>query len=212
MGFNPMPNLHTEIEYKFSADSVDVCQFLDWAWSRSPVFYETDSCPDVYYVRGKDSVRHRWSNHTAGELTVKRRTSKGSLTEREEIDLFFDTGKTSIHDVNCFLLATGWERLFTLFKSNVHVFAFEIEEGVRLFLSIYSVEKYSEKKQSYSDVYQFIEVEVEKGSSLDSKASKKALDTWKRDLKASFKLAGPLNASLFEIFSGRPTKTKTSAT
>lgn len=207
-----MPDLHTEIEYKFEADAVDIKTFLLWAFSKCPTQYETDTCPDVYYVRGKDSIRHRWTGGYAGELTVKRRTSKKDLTSREEIDLFFDTVKTTIGDVGKFLCATGWERAFTLFKDAVHVFAFDAPKGGRVFVSIYEVEKFNEKTRKYSGRRRFIEVEIEKGSSYDEFESKAILDTWKSYVQLELGVQEPMNKSLFEIYSGKATRLKSSAT
>lgn len=205
---NPMPDAQTEIEYKFVADHVSVPEFLRWAISKGPVTYDSSSCPDVYYVRGTDSIRHRW-NSRAGELTVKQRRSKRSTFQRVEIDLHFDDHKTSVNDVTAFLVATGWKRLFTLFKDGVHCFEFSLPEGGKVFLSIYAVEKFNEKTRKNDMRRQFVEIEVEKGSKHDLATSRRILDAWKLELQNTFRLANPINVSLYEIYSGRRAKSAT---
>lgn len=197
---------HSEIEYKFAADHVDYDDFVAWAIKQKPLKYESASFPDLYYEQDGNIVRHRWSGG-AGELTVKQRKSADSIADRVEIDLRF-SAETSVNDVTVFLQASGWKRLFTLFKDGTHVFWFQVPGGI-VSVAEYAVEKLDEETQRCVDHRKFIEIEVEKGSSMSMDEAKTTLEKWRRLVSRTFNLTAPLNVSLYEMYSGRTYKTAT---
>lgn len=120
------PN-HREMEIKLAADDVDVEAFNSFCFAKTPSKYLHIFGPDTYYIQGENVLRRRRDsgpNGTgAGELTVKRRTSKKSTRDRLEIDLRFSATMTR-DDVERFLGATGWKPQFTVVK-DCHIFWFE---------------------------------------------------------------------------------------
>lgn len=200
-----MPDRHTELELKFAADKVPPRDFVERCMGRHPSRYDHEATfPDVYYVQNDNVVRHRWIPGGAGELTVKRRRSKKNSTNREEIDLLFAPG-ISLPDVTSFLDATGWKRLFTLLKSDVHSFWFPLEWG-HVNVAMYTVERLNEKTRKHELRKRFVEVEVEKGSDITLDASTGVLTSWKHWLDNQFAIGEPLNVSLYEIYSGQSYK------
>ena len=115
---------HYELEFKFLADHVDPGAFKSWCMSLGPTRFNSAAFPDVYWRRGDNVVRHRLLWGGAGELTVKRRKSADSITDRQEIDLRFSP-ETTPQDVSAFLLAAGWALEFTLQKHFSYPFWFK---------------------------------------------------------------------------------------
>lgn len=196
-----MPDTHSEIEIKLVADDVDMGVFNRWCMAKSPVRYEHVFGPDVYYVQGHNTLRHRWNIGTAGELTVKRRKSTGDVTDRVEIDLNFG-GATNINDVTQFLLATGWKRKFTLMKE-AHIFWYETP--VPMTLVIYEAGRLANTTSGTKVVEKrrFIECEIEKGSALTPEQSRVELLKLERELKRVFGVGTRSKLSLYEIYSGK---------
>ena len=87
--FGMVMDRHSELEFKFLADHVDPGAFKSWCMSLGPTRFNSAAFPDVYWRRGDNVVRHRLLWGGAGELTVKRRKSADSITDRQEIDLRF---------------------------------------------------------------------------------------------------------------------------
>lgn len=195
-----MSDTHSEIEHKWDATHVQEGAFLAWAIAQRPQSYEHASWPDVYYSQGDNTVRHRWSSD-AGELTVKRRKTQRSITDRVEVDLRFADG-VKAEDVTVFLRASGWKRILTLFKTFVHVFRYKLSDA-EVTLALYEVEQLCERTHKRINTRRFMEVEVEKGSPLSDRAAKALLDAWKVILQREFHLTSPVNESLFEIYTGR---------
>lgn len=195
MSGNPQ---HRELEIKLDADEVQVEQFKQWCFGRSPSKYLHVIGPDTYYVQGKNVLRHRQNGEGAGELTVKRRTSKKSTKDRLEIDLRFDQG-TSQDDVTRFLVATGWAPQFTVIK-DCHIFWFEDRKpGVEVVLYDVRCIYVSGKETSPR---RFAEVEIHKADSNSSRALS-TLKEWERDARAVFSFGETQSESLFEIYSGK---------
>ncbi len=190
-----MSNRHTELEYKFNADHVPTQLFVSLMENSLPDDRRANlTFDDVYWKRGAMCVRHRLRN--AGELTVKERRSQDSLRERLEINLHFDGGSTNQEDVEAFLAATGYERLFTLRKLMCHVFIFTFHSG-EVEASIYEVGRVD--NWGISGVRRFIEVEVQGNGWTDDECAE-VLDYWKEWLQRRLGCAEPLNESLLEIY------------
>lgn len=199
-----MPNIETEIEYKFDASNVQLDELAIWAMEHKAVRYLKVTAPDHYYHReGSDHVvRHRMSGG-AGELTVKTRKSKDSTVERQEIDLQFADSITGeqVHD---FLIATGWQREITIHKC-AHIWWFDAmtELGCPISLALYDAWIYSETTCENDAQRRLLEIEVEKGVDIPDVYAMKTLDFYKDLLRIKFPLGEPLNLSLYEMYSGK---------
>lgn len=191
---------HSEIELKFISEKSYIKPFLCWAMDMAfgPSRYVHVKCPDIYYRRGDDVLRHRHSEG-AGELTVKLRKSVTSTTDRVEIDWKF-ADSMKYEDIAALLLATGWEVDLRLDK-DAHVFWFD-EPNFTSTLSIYTVNNKDVKNSERT----FIEIEIEKSSNLDPQQALFELNEWGVVLMQEFLLEKPINQSLYEIYTGKKYK------
>lgn len=194
---------HRELEVKIDAQRVNVEAFRRWAFDRLPSKYQHVVGPDTYYIQGKNVLRHRERLQSkpgagAGELTVKRRTSKKSTTDRLEIDLPIGAGAT-IEDVRRFLAATGWKPEFTVVK-DCHIFWYEDRNpGVEVVL--YEVRCiYPNGRET--QIRSFLEIEIHKADSDHPKALT-TLKDWEDAARKAFELGETQKESLYEIYSGR---------
>jgi hypothetical protein len=188
-----MNERHSELEFKFKADHVPVAFFKNMMHTSLPDDYENLTFDDVYWKRGAVCVRHRLLK--GGEMTVKARKSQDSIKDRVEINLGF-APKTTQEDVEAFLAATGYERLFTLRKLIAHVFHFKFHD-CDIEAAIYEVGRVD--KWGISGVRQFIEIELKNRTFSEEEASG-VLDAWKVWFQQQLGLAEPLNESLLEIY------------
>ncbi len=195
-----MSSRTSEIEFKFNANHVTEAAFLAWGVTQNPESYEHTSWPDLYYAQEDSIVRHRWSDG-AGELTVKRRKSQKSITDRVEVDLKFGPD-VKCSDVSMFLTASGFKRVLTLFKEFVHVFRIK-NRGAEVTVALYEVDALDERTHKRVKVKRFIEVEVEKGGPLSDRDAMIMLEKYRDALTTQFKLDSPVTESLFEIYTGR---------
>lgn len=197
-----MSDRHSEVEYKFPAEKVAVDKFVKWAMYEGPQYYKRILSPDLYYVNGDNTIRHRWCDKGgAGELTVKRRKDKKLTTDRVEIDLFFNH-KTTREDVTEFLKQTGWTRAFTIVKE-AHIFEF-MDCGARVSVVIYDCWKIEDNGTVEGSQKRFIEIEAAKGTSATLEADKAILEKWRKEIERRFPEVGaPSNKSLYELYSGK---------
>jgi len=190
---------HDEIEAKLVADHVSVNDFKKFmaAYSDMEEFRRIVS-PDRYYECGPNVVRVRGvdNDHDRPELTVKKRKSEASTRDRLEIDLRFDKD-IKIKDVIAYLTATGYVPSFTIEKES-HIFWINLTEDVTATFVIYDVWLTGETKKR-----RFIEVEIEKNCDVTVETAKRHLRAQVKMLQDQFKLAEPLNESLWEIYSGK---------
>jgi len=190
----------SELEYKWDATGVPVDHFAAWAMNLSPFKYLRIKAPDFYWTQGENVIRHRHDSG-AGTLTVKGRKSSDSITDRVEIDLQFGPNVKG-RDVPAFLKATGWKMQLWLAK-DAHIFWFSPELGITITLALYDVNRVFGNLQTFPPPSRrFLEVEIEKTSSIDEERAKNVLDSWRNALTNEFKLSQPLNLSLYEIYSG----------
>ncbi len=197
------PPNHSEIEDKFVADELAYESFRDWCESRAlkPYQFLQAEGPDVYYGNQCGHVvRHRWGGG-AGELTVKLRKTSGSITDRVEIDLLF-SNKNSVNDVTSFLLATGWERELTIFKT-AEIYDFQLPSGLGIYLSLYDVERFSDDLQCFVDRRRFLEVEVDKEFPISNELKVGVLRTLRSRLQRDLGLGAPTDLSIYELYSGK---------
>jgi adenylate cyclase class IV len=190
------PN-HREMEIKLAADEVDATEFNAFCFAKAPSKYMHVFGPDTYYVQGKNVLRHRKNGEGAGELTVKRRTSKKSTRDRLEIDLRFSDATTP-DDVERFLGATGWKPQFTVVK-DCHIFWFE-DRVPHMEVVLYDVRAiFPNGKETPNR--RFIEVEVHKAHSGHLRGLS-ALKDWERQVRKEFRMGETMGSSLYELYSG----------
>ena len=189
------PLRHTETEVKFEADNVGRLTFRKLMMEANPTEFDHFQHNDTFWQCGEKVVRHRIREGVRHELTSKERRSSGSTTSRTEINLEFNEFTTE-EDVESFLSATGYRKLFTLRKDYVDVFDFEREEcDVEVvFYSVFRTDLSGGKKD-------FIEVEVHPHHDSNEIQVAEVLDFWSRWIQRSLPVSAPLNLSLFEHFS-----------
>lgn len=188
---------HTELEVKFDASRVDLARFRSLMMETNPHSFECVQHDDVFWKRGANIVRHRQKGPGAGELTVKQRRSEDSLLDRLEINLRFSP-KVEMGDVSAFLVATGYEQLFTLRKRHVDVFEFT-RSSFAIEAALYYVGRVDE--HGISGERAFLELEIKPGPDMDVALAKSWLDTWSKWLQQHLDVGEPLNLSLFEYYS-----------
>jgi len=188
---------HTELEVKFAADHVDWSEFREKMAGSNPCSFESFAHDDVFYKRGDNIVRHRIKGDGAGEMTVKHRKSEDSLLDRVEINLRFST-KVTTEDVDAFLLATGYERLFTLRKVMVDVFDFR-RDNFKIEAAMYDVARVD--TYGLSGQRRFLELEIKPGPDMSQDSAKEMLGHWSNWAIYHLELSAPLNLSLFENYS-----------
>ena len=188
---------HTELEVKFDAEHVDWSWFREKMAGSNPCSFESFAHDDRFWKRGANVVRHRLKDEGAGELTVKQRKSGDSLLDRLEINLTFSSRVTN-GDVEAFLAATGYERLFTLRKTMVDVFDFK-RDKFKVEAALYSVGR--QDLYGISGERRFLELEIKPGPEMNQDAAKKMLGHWSAWAQKEFALDPPLNLSLFEYYS-----------
>jgi hypothetical protein len=192
------PARHTELEIKFAADDVGRLFFRKIMMEANPTSFEHFSHDDTFWQAGEQVVRHRVREGVRNELTSKTRRSADSTTARTEINLNFDD-YTTVEDVESFLTATGYKRLFTLRKDYVDVFDFE-RADCDVEVVFYSVGR-TDRSGGKRD---FIEVEVHPHEhTILNVAALDVLDYWSRWIQKSLNVSAPLNLSLFEHFSAQ---------
>jgi adenylate cyclase class IV len=189
---------HFELEKKFDAKLVSVEQFKSWGFSKNPNEYLHAIGPDLYYVQGKNVLRHRQNGDGAGQMTVKQRTSKRSTVLRGEIDLNFSHLNT-VDDVTKFLRATGWREKFTVIK-DCHIFSFR-DSMPHMEAVIYDVRCFY-PGGCEGVPYRFLEIEVHKSHNKHPK-SHAALQIWEADLRKVLPVGKIMTKSLYEIYSGK---------
>lgn len=194
---------YSEIETKYSADHVEVADFVLWAKSLQPFSKKKVEGYDAYYRQGKHVVRHRHGkNYNC--LTVKYRKSADSIKDRVEVDMFLEGSQ---EDATEWLKHTGFVKEFTIWK-DAHIFHVTDEDHdgpAEISLVIYDIkpidgiafERFSDQTQ------RFIEVEIEKSAKISRSKALKILSRWDKQLQKKFKLEAPLNKSLYEFYGKR---------
>lgn len=192
---------HNEIESKYAAEGTSLENFLRFGIYLEPDRYAHVSGPDVYYEQGDNVVRHRHSGG-AGELTVKRRTTSRSTTNRREIDLKFSDGMV-VADVEAFLLLSGWKKAFTIIKDCYIFWTRPDETRPQASIVMYDAWKLGDAGEEI-DRRRFLEVEIEKENDLSAERAQVCLRSWCQYVTFSLNIdQKPLNDSLYELYSGK---------
>jgi len=212
---------HSEVEAKFLADKISQDQFEEWAsvirWVGLNVLNGRDKDPvsktyhhevfkrllgtDTFYKMGNGVLRHRsnWTKYAPNvnwsTLTVKKRKTDESLEDRKEVDLNIAT-EHDAKDVTAFMNLMNAEKMFTIAKDYSIYKLKSVDENQIICLAWYEV-----AREDGTDKHNFIEIEVEKDSKCSTHIGKMVLADWKEYINKGLKLNGPMNASLFEMYS-----------
>lgn len=151
-------------------------------------------CPDTYYRQGKQVVRFR-AHPKQGELTVKLRTSKKSITNRVEVDIPLAASVTEA-DVEAFLAATGWKPEVKLYKQSTVFYLGNV------IIAHYTVTTDPREK---TGLRSFIEVELDKKQMEGFDGAEENLQSWATWMANAFPSfpRKPVSQSLYEMYSGK---------
>jgi hypothetical protein len=200
---------YSEIEAKFSAESVEPHQLLAFASEiksdsvLKPYGYEISGAIivkgyDVYYGQGKSVLRVRCDGEGDKAticITTKTRKSKADLLDRNEVDVWLRKD-TRPEDIETFLDRTGWKALFTINKYYT-VFHLKSSSGPG---NIICLALYDTHDGNPENKKRFLEVEVERDSVCTSAQGRAILKKWISSVRARFGLGEPSNQSLFELY------------
>lgn len=207
---------HSEVEAKFDAQKLSLKQYHDFLAGLSGEnvnskavridAYKAVKGKDTYYDLNGSKLRYREGDMAGGELTYKQRKSDKSIADRVEINLPF-SGKVEPNDVHTMIGYLGGKEVFSIEKTSYiyHVtgqmVAEEPDSQYIAVLALYDVTDEEGKTR------RFLEVEIEASSPCSEEQGRKALDRWVRIVKNGLEVEGPINESLFEIYSkGKQTK------
>lgn len=198
------PLRYHEVELKYELPNRRAFRrALEWmdafACLPAAVSFTTVKGTDRYYRQGRNVVRHRLdSNQNTNQLTVKRRTSKNSTVNREEIDLDFSAATTPA-DVTALLLATGWKRDVMLTKTSYILKLRSMSESrITETIALYTVDCQGHEQPRRF----FFEVEVEKDSTISEARAETLLEKWKQRITEALPTSRQQNLSLYELYSG----------
>lgn len=202
---------HSEVEVKFDAKKVTLKEYHEFLANVSGEHilaktvridaYKAVEGKDTYYNLNGSILRYREGDMAGGELTYKQRKSDKSINDRVEINLPFSQ-KVQPNDVHVMINYLGGKPVFNIEKTSYiyHVTGqMGVEEGSSkqyiAVLALYDVTDEDGKTR------RFLEVEIEASSPCSVEVGRKALDRWTRIVKNQLQVEGPLNESLFEIYS-----------
>jgi len=177
-----------EIETKYSADQINMKDFVDLVSPLGPEWIMVSSYDD-YYVNDKDEfIRYRYHD-TMGELTIKRKTRDINNNNRVEVNL--PTQGKSAAAVERFVSLLGYSLNFSIFKTCKIAL---LDKAVVVYYVVYD--------RNLNELKRFIEVEAKEDHNWASEQ-----DAWDEVLKYE-KLLEPLGItsknrlrkSLFELF------------
>lgn len=211
---------HSEIELKFSADGVSLRDYHNFIVSVSVaeekvankkcriLKYKRVSGKDTYFNLGGQALRFREDGERESELTYKQRKSNTNISDRVEINLPFRKG-VSHYDVRSLLGYLGAEEDFCIEKTSYiyHVQGLVRNQGSGVELQYYgaTLALYDVTDED-GNQRRFLEVEVDSDSTCSPEAGLKVLDRWKRLIQNHLKVKGPLNQSLYEIYTTKGKK------
>lgn len=177
-----------EIETKYSADDIDMKDFVDIVDALHPEWIMVSSYDD-YFTNDKDEfIRYRYHD-TMGELTIKRKTNDANNLNRIEVNL--PTNGKSSATVEAFVSLLGYRLNFSIFKTcKIGL----LNKAVLVYYVVYD--------RNLNELRRFIEVEAREDFNWASEQ-----DAWDEVLKYEAMLAplgitskNRLKKSLFELF------------
>lgn len=206
---------HSEVEAKFNASGVSLKEYHRFIAHLSAEFgclnsntyyvegYKAVVGTDTYYDLNGSKLRYREGDMPGGELTYKERKSDKSIADRVEINLPLKE-TVSPHDVHAMMTLLGGKKVFSI-RKNSYIYHLQgkmeqltYEQGDRNYVAVVALYDVIDE----DDIERrFLEVEIEASSSCSAETGRKALDKWVRLIKNNLAVEGPLNQSLFEIYS-----------
>lgn len=177
-----------ELETKYSADDIDMADFIKLVEPLNPEWMMVSSFDD-YFTNDKDEfIRYRYHDHM-GELTIKRKTTDANNNNRVEVNVPTDGKASAAIDAFCDLL--GYKKNFSIFKTCKIAF---LEKTVLVYYIVYD--------KNLNEKQRFIEVEAKENYPWTSEE-----EAWAEVIKYENMLAplgisskNRLKKSLFEIF------------
>jgi hypothetical protein len=213
---------YSEVEAKFrtNALALDLERVLNHH-NDAPVInkhtYHLEKCQgaegtDTFYQLGTGIVRYRrdikkmdmgfsqdggWVHREVSPdpyccLTVKSRKSTSDMLNRHEVDLW--VGNVHPLDFLEFSKMLGGTELFTI-KKNYVVYELHSDEA-EVCLALYGV-----TRADGSEPNKFIEIEIEKTSLCSAERGMELLRDWCGFIQDNLAVVGPVNISLFELYS-----------
>lgn len=202
---------HSEVEIKFRAPKVSLQDYHKLLLERDTVHtsikgirqhfriarYKVARGSDTFFNLGGEIVRYR-SDGGGGVLTYKKRKSDKSIMDRVEIDLPFadSVQPRDVHKVMRFL---GAEEEFEIFKISYIYHAKGEYEGAEYEATFALYDVFTEGEEG--PFQRFLEVEIERDNKCSPDDAIKILDKWSKIIKTRLEVEGPLNESLYEIYS-----------
>lgn len=149
---------YTEIEYKYSADNVDLSEFHDFCVARSPDAAFNVSGFDYFYANKKDAssfCRHR-VGPDANQLTFKRKLTDKNNYIRTEHNINLDP-KLTLNQVKAFLSEFGFSPSGTIFKN---CFIYKYLDYTFVFYVVYD--------KNLKELGRFLEIEMSEDKEWES--------------------------------------------
>lgn len=205
---------HSEVEVKFVVENpshVTLREFRELVESQTLAtvdrFKEVVG-KDVYFVNAAGQpIRYReGDSDREAELTYKERKSADSILDRVEINIPLKKGAETA--VSAFLGALGARRAFEINKiSHIwHVHGKHKDTTYQATVVLYDVD--SEFPINSWGFDRFVEVEIEADSECSPDEAKELLDLWTKLVQTRLYVKGPVNQSLYEIYSTRKENVK----
>lgn len=184
-------NQFSELEYKYKADNIDLCDFLELV-SSLPIVHKKDvSSWDHYYTNGVEDEFIRYRESTEPELTIKRKVSRTNNWERVEVDLPMDSGRIDTNTVSKFVELLGYSNKKSIYKT---CFIYWLEYINFVYYIVYD--------KNMTEKGRFIEVEFNKHKLKDNAEKVDSQLKYGQDILTKLQLGhqNRLKKSLFEIY------------
>lgn len=195
---------HSEVEVKFEAVDVPLDVYKDLVEHQCQALgamvtgYKDVIGTDTYYVISGRPLRFRVGGDRESELTYKERKSAASISDRVEINLPLKLG-TPPEAVEALLTYLGGEKDFSIQKRSYIFHLTGDLNGIayKATTALYDVE------DEAGWVRRFLEVEIEANSDCTPAQGLEVLDSWRALIEDELQVQGPLNQSLYEIYTTR---------
>jgi len=178
-----------EIEFKYSADEINVNKFIDMVNTLDPTWLTVSSYDD-YYVKDNsdDFIRYRHNEHV-GELTMKKKTQDSNNNHRVEVNL--KAAGNDEHTVTAFCDMLGFKPNFSIYKT--HKIAI---------LDKVTIPYYIVYDKNLNELRRFIEIEAKEDYQWESEEEAMDVITEYEKLLTPIGITPKhrLRKSLFEIF------------
>lgn len=192
---------YTELEAKFEANGLTATALQQFVDRKSSLSSSYDKfCvvgTDTFFATADRVLRFRRPIGTPGPkdtatLTYKQRRSNGNIRDRVEVDLFLDVERSNLEaDAKALVEAMGFVEHFSIVKEST-IYDIRVGRGAVVVLALYDV-------LHQGKISRFLEVEIEKSSSISDAEAVLLLDTWIGYL-SELGLGEPINKSLYQLY------------